>query len=114
MNILVSILESDSDSDDEYSDKRRVSFSNINTLELIETRMEMSKDDIWYTKLHFQSFRLDAIEELQQHMRLHGISRADEALTSLYQPNHYLPERLSPSQSSESLNEAIEVQLIPS
>ena len=69
---------------------RKVCFSEdpISRTEYVETRKELHayKEDIWYKKENFVSFRNEAIEELRDHMHDMGFQTPGQTITSLYQP----------------------------
>lgn len=78
---------------------RRVSWSSFYQMEFIESRAELSKDELWYNKIHFNTFRNDAVNEMRAFMLKHGISDPEDCMTKLYQPEpEQLPETSSPSE----------------
>ena len=81
--------------------RKRVSWAETNRMYLIGGRSEIAalKGELWYNKENFRRFRDDAVEELKDYMRMHGITDADVALETLYQPNELQP--LSPLQEED-------------
>lgn len=81
---------------------RRVRFAEDLQVVLHISRGELieEKEIIWYNKFDFTVFRSEAIDEMREYMRKHGVTSPDEALDCLYQPQPALQSIFSMDSTS--------------